>query len=141
MFDERPKREIIYMKFAYLWAARSLCRQENRKIGCVITTSDMRLVLSSGYNGPPKQLGNLACRGIEGNCGCLHAEANAIAMVDGTIPNKILFVTMAPCEACAGLIAQSNVTKVFYCEDYRDVVGLERLKACNILTIKMPYPI
>jgi len=137
----RPSRENIYMKIAFLWANRSLCKQENRKIGCVITTNDMRLVLSTGYNGPPKQLDNLACRGTKGFCGCLHAEQNAIAMVDGTIPNKILFVTMEPCENCANLIAQSNISKVFYCEDYRNHIGIERLKECNITVIKMDYPV
>ncbi len=141
MFDERPKRETIYMKTAYLWAARSLCRQDNRKIGCVITTNNMRISLSTGYNGPPKQLDNLACRGIKGNCGCAHAEANAIAMVDGTIPNKILFVTMSPCEMCANLICQANIGKVFYCEDYKNIAGIKRLEACGIIIIKMNYPI
>ena len=141
MFDERPKREVIYMKTAYLWAARSLCRQENRKIGCIITTSDMRMTLSTGYNGPPRQLGNLACRGIGGNCGCLHAEQNAIAIVDGTLSNKILFVTMSPCESCASLIAQANISKVFYCADYRNTTGIERLKICGIIVIKMNYPV
>jgi len=141
MFNERPKRETIYMKFAYLWAARSLCKQENRKIGCVITTEDMRLVLSTGYNGPPRPLGNSACRNIPGDCGCSHAEANAIAMVDGTIPDKIMFVTMAPCEYCANLIVQSNIFKVFYCEPYRDSRGLDRLEACGVIVIRMAYPI
>jgi len=141
MFDERPTRETIYIKTAYLWAARSLCRQEGRKIGCVITTNNQRLVLSTGYNGPPKQLDNLACRGISGDCGCLHAEMNAIAMVDGTIPKKTLFVTMAPCEMCANLIAQSNISRVFYCEDYKNPKGLERLEQCGIIAIQLSYPI
>jgi len=135
--DDRPKRRNIYMRFALDWAGRALCKQDNRAVGCVITTEDMRVTLATGYNGPPKQLGNDACRNEKGNCGCLHAEANAIAMVDGRIPNKIMFVTMCPCETCATLIAQSNITKVFYYQDYRNKAGLERLQACGIDVIRI----
>jgi len=129
------------MATAYLWSQRALCKRPNRQVGCVITTEDMRRVLSHGYNGSPKQLPNDSCRNIPGDCSCVHAEGNAIAMVDGTIPNKIMFITMEPCESCANLIAQANITKIFYCEDYRNQKGLIRLRDCNITVVKMEKPI
>lgn len=133
----RPTKEQIHMLTAYLWAKRSLCKLYNRKIGCVITSEDMRLILGVGYNGNPAAMPNDSCRNITGNCGCLHAEQNAIAMADGSIPNKLLFVTMTPCESCANLIAQANIKKVHYCEEYRNNQGLTRLHECNIDTIHM----
>jgi len=136
----RPSREIIHLLTAYLWATRSTCKRDNSKIGCVITTEDMKQVLSVGYNGPPQQLQNDACRNIVGNCNCIHAEANAITKVDGTIPNKIMFVTRQPCETCAGLICQSNINHVYYSEFYRRNEGINLLKKCGIETEYLELP-
>ena len=132
MSKERIRREEIHMLTAHLWSRRSTCKQPNRKIGCVITTSDMKQILSISYNGPPRQLPNDACRNIKSDCGCLHAEQNGIAMVDGTILNKVMFITMQPCETCANLIAQANISKVYYSAEYRNYKGINRLKECGI---------
>ena len=134
---ERPKREIIHMCTALMWGQRSTCKRPNRKIGAVITTDDMTQILSIGYNGPCKGLFNDACRNTEGNCLCLHAEMNAIAKVDSTILNKVLFVTMQPCEMCASLIAQANISMVWYLDSYRTNDGLVILNQCSIKNRQM----
>ena len=141
MANKRPSRETIHMKTAYLWAARSTCKQPNRSIGCVITTEDMKRILAIGYNGPPAAMPNDSCRNISADCGCLHAEMNAIAAVDSTIPNKIMFVTMEPCEMCASLISQANIIKVYFCEEYRGERGTVRLTQCHIYTEKLHHPV
>ena len=128
----RPEREYIHMATAIIWGQRSTCKRPNRKIGAVITTEDMTQVLSVAYNGPAKGLPNDACRNTENSCGCLHAETNAIAKVNSTIQNKILFVTMQPCEMCASLIAQANIKKVYYLDNYRNTDGLKILSDCGI---------
>lgn len=64
---------------------------------------------------------------------CIHAEMNAIAKVDNTIMDKIMFVTMSPCEMCASLIIQSNISIVYYCEEYRDTKPLQLLKKVGIV--------
>lgn len=137
MVEQRPSREELHMATAYLWAKRSLCKQDNRSIGCVITSEDMQQVLAFGYNGPPRQLGNVACENAQGGCGCVHSEINAIIKVDGRLPNKLMFVTMSPCTDCAKAIAQANIGKVYYCEEYRNIKGLELLTKCGITTIKL----
>jgi len=134
---ERPTREQIHMQTASLWAHRATCKLSNRKIGCIITTKDMNRILSIGYNGSPTAMPNDSCRDVTGGCGCLHAEQNAIAMVDGIIPNKTMFITMEPCEACANLIAQSNISKVYYYDEYRNHQGITRLRACGIEIIRL----
>lgn len=130
--SERPSRETIHMATAFLWSMRALCKQADRSIGCVITTEDMQQVLAISYNGPVRQLGNDACKNIQGGCGCLHAEINAIIKVDGRLPNKVMFVTMNPCIDCARAIAQANIWKIYYCEVYRNREGLELLIKCGV---------
>lgn len=132
----RPSRESIHLETASLWSKRSTCKQENRQVGCVITSEDMRRVLAIGYNGPPRAMPNDSCRQVKSDCGCLHAEMNAIAAVDSSIPNKILFVTMAPCEMCASLIAQAGISKVYYRDDYKNRVGIVRLTECKVEVLK-----
>ena len=139
MSTERPSKELLHMRTASLWAQRSTCKQSHRKIGCVITNENMDSILAVAYNGPPVAMPNDACRNIRGDCGCLHAEQNAIARVDNTVQNKIMFVTMIPCESCANLIAQSDIDIVYYCESYRNQKGFDRLIACHIQVINMPY--
>jgi len=128
----RPTRETLHMKTAELWAQRSTCKRPQRLVGCVITTTDLKRILAIGYNGPPFGLSNDSCRDVTGDCGCIHAEANAVAAVDSTILGKVIFTTLEPCENCAGLITQANIRKVYYINEYRDHKGLERLKACGI---------
>lgn len=135
---KRPTRQTLHMKTARLWARRSLCLKDNRAVGCVITTEDMKQILSFGYNGPPQQLGNHACTGVMGRCGCLHAEINALLKVDGNLPNKVMFVTMEPCIDCATAIAQAGVKTVYYCDQYRQAnSGTGLLTKCGIVTIQI----
>ncbi len=135
--QERPTKQRIHMNTAFLWAQRATCKQKNRKIGCIITDFTLDRVLAIAYNGPPTAMPNDSCRNIPGNCGCVHAEANAIARMDSTVPHKIMFITMVPCEHCANLIAQSNIAKVYYYEEYRGQEGLRRLRACGVETIQV----
>ncbi len=147
----RVSRESIHMATASLWSLRATCSLHNRNIGCVITTDDMRRILSIGYNGPARTLPDNYCltwrtshlvplQMIGSRCPCLHAEANAIAYVDSTIPNKTLFVTMQPCEQCSQMILQSNITRVCYWQDYRDVTGVELLRRGGVVVDRIePY--
>ncbi len=137
MDNDRPTKEKLHMQTAFLWAQRATCKQSNRKIGCVITTENLNRILSIGYNGSPTAMSNDSCRNIKGDCGCLHAEQNAIAMVDGTILHKVLFVTMNPCESCANLIVQSNIDVVYYSNPYRNIQGIDRLRDCNVKVLRI----
>lgn len=132
----RPRREHLHMKTALLWAMRSTCKRPDRKVGCVITTGDMSQVLAFGYNGPPKGRPNDSCNEQEG-CDCVHAEINALLKCDGRIENKMMFVTLEPCLACANAIVQAGVKKVYYLNEYRNHDGLERLKQCMVSVTRM----
>jgi deoxycytidylate deaminase len=135
----RLQRETIHMAAAIMWAHRSQC-SSGIKVGAVITTPDLKRVLSVGYNGPAAGLPDDYCAqqvalgktaGVS-RCTCLHAEDNAIANVDSTIPNKTLFVTMQPCEICAQRIKNAGITLVWYWKQYRNDAGLVLLRRLGV---------
>jgi dCMP deaminase len=93
-------------------------------VGCVIATPDFRKILSWGYNGNVTGGPNSCDRTGEaavGNCGCIHAETNAIVKCDAPpYVDKVVFCTYLPCVACSKLIIQlGGVKEVYYRNDYR----------------------
>jgi dCMP deaminase len=139
---ERPSREKIHMATATMWGLRSCCKRPNRKVGCVITSSDMRRILAIGYNGPPRPMPNDSCLGskAQGYCGCIHAEVNAIAMVDSTIPNKRMFVSMSPCMDCARIILQCGISHIYFGKYYRNNEALPFLTQNGIMVCRQESP-
>lgn len=131
----RPGFREIYMNLAVNMSKRSTC--ERLQVGSVITSPDYRKVLAVGYNGNVSG-GKNACdrTGPEavGNCGCLHAEENAVINCD--VPRatpKIVFCTHLPCIMCAKrLINLGGVMQVYYLNDYRIRDAVELLEAKSI---------
>lgn len=110
----------------------STCKRAN--LGCVIVTSSLTEVVSIGYNGPPAGSPNESCRGTQGTCGCIHAEANALVKLRGYGEGLLLISSLSPCEQCAGLILNSGkVSSIIYQGEYRDPVGLGLLRARRVL--------
>jgi len=66
----------------------------------------------------------------------LHAESNAITKLAKstlTSVNAELYTTTMPCFDCAKLIIQAGISKVYYCEDYRDSSGVRLLESAGII--------
>lgn len=130
--NERPSFDEIYMELAQNLARRSHCVKAH--VGAVLT-KDTRIV-SLGYNGPPagthncdEEFPETGCpRDSKGSCSlALHAEQNAIlyaAKNNVGMEGATLYVTMAPCIACARVIFTSGIKKVFYRESYAEFKGL-----------------
>lgn len=99
MGSERPSFPDIYLSLARSLASRSTCVVG--QVGTVITSVDFRQVLAVGYTGNATGLPN-RCDQEGPDCGCLHAEENAIIHCEAprTDP-KIVFSTKFPCRACA----------------------------------------
>jgi len=120
----RPTFEFIYMNMALQLAKRSSCSR--RQVGCVIASSDYKHVYGVGYNGNATKMPNGCDRPhASGNCGCLHAEENAIINCNAPrlvppVP-KIVFSTLYPCPACAKRLANlGGIQKVYYCQEYHN---------------------
>ena len=139
--SNRPSRQVIHMATATMWGLRAVCKRN--QVGCVITSSHMKRVLSIGYNGPAHRMSDDECNEPNDDrqgCGCLHAEMNAVAAVDSTIFDKIAFVTVHPCRICAQLLAQSNVTKVYYSRTYRAQTAAEKVfDAVGVRVEQIPH--
>ena len=132
MLADRKLR--VFMRLAADLAGLSHCRR--KQVGAAIVTPDMSAVLAIGYNGPPSGRPNDSCRGGEGACGCIHAEANALVKLEaGGRGGLVLLTTLSPCEHCAGLIVNSKkIESVVYAEAYRDAAGLKVLGEAKIET-------
>jgi dCMP deaminase len=98
-------------------------------------TKDTRII-SIGYNGPPAGTHNCdvefpsegCARDSKGSCSlALHAEQNAIlyAVKNNTsVEGSTLYVTLAPCLACARIIFSMGITKVVYLFSYAAYKGI-----------------
>lgn len=143
----KEKFKRAYMKTAHTFAELSHARR--LKVGCIIVKDDR--IISIGYNGMPAGWDN-CCEDefvehdIESNDSMhrtvlktkpevLHAESNAIAKLARSNESgngAVMFITHAPCLACAKLIFQSGITLVYYKQTYRDESGLRFLEQSSV---------
>lgn len=80
-----------------------------------------------GANGPPR---DATCTGVEGACGCIHAETRALARA---LPGrKVVYLTHSPCEPCGLHLAAAHVVTVHYRHPYRLTAGLRELDHAHI---------
>ena len=139
--DPSKKRisfEEIYMNLAFELAQRSTCKR--LQVGAVIVSQDYSRVYGIGYNGNAKGLPNTCESSTPGDCGCLHAEDNALLKVgEGPEVPKIVFVTHQPCAYCAKrMVNKGGIRKVYFCEPYRLTRGLEILRECGVEVVQLP---
>jgi dCMP deaminase len=137
----RPAFDDIFMELAVNLAKRSHCIK--RHVGAVLTR-DTRII-SIGYNGPPQGTHNcdeewpeVGCaRDSKGGCSlAIHAEQNAILYAvknKATVDGATLYVTLAPCLACARIIFTMGITKVIYLNSYAEFKGLSSDEGVDFL--------
>ena len=129
------------MKSAETFAECSTARRLH--VGAIIVKDDR--IISIGYNGMPAGWDNNCEDEIRWPNGDvkflttkpeeLHAEANALAKVarsSESSEGSTMFITHSPCFACAKLIYQSGIRKVYFGQHYRETDGVDFLQKCNI---------
>lgn len=128
----RVMRKIgVFRNFAQELAGLSTCKRAS--VGCVIVPRDFSQVYAIGYNGPPAGLDNNRCTGIPGQCGCVHAEANATIKLQTTDTDCRMITTTCPCPACAALIINKGcIQRVLYLVEYRLTAGAQLLIEAGI---------
>lgn len=130
----RPTREQTMMRIAEVLSERSTCNR--LQVGCVVTDSEMQQVWI-GYNGQGAKLPN-RCRSLEpGECGCVHAEINAVIKAPGLVAAKRLFTTVAPCNDCASAILNGGIFIVYFKRLYRSTDGLRTLVAGGVRVVQL----
>jgi dCMP deaminase len=128
---ERPSVESLIMDFAMSLTRRATCKRA--QFSCVIASADMTQIYGFGYNGTAKGFAHDDCKVDQpGNCGCVHAEINALIKVRVNDPHKVVFVTGQPCVTCAKAIINSGAAKIYYRSAYRSDEGLELFKRASI---------
>lgn len=124
-----------FERFAVDLSSLSTCKRA--AVGCVIVNVELTEVFSIGYNGQPSGMPNGGCREVQGRCGCVHAEANALVKLSDRRP-AILITTTSPCEACAGLIAnRGGIIEVRYMCEYRDTKPMRILQSAGIHIVQV----
>jgi len=137
----KEKHIQAYMKTAETFAECSTARRLH--VGAIIVKDDR--IISIGYNGMPAGWDNNCEDEIRWPNGdvkflttkpeVLHAEANALAKVarsSESSEGSTMFITHSPCFACAKLIYQSGIRKVYFGQHYRETDGVDFLQKCNI---------
>lgn len=127
----RPSWNKIWMTMAETIAQRS--HHSTFKVGALIVTSDNTQVLSLGYNGNAAGMSNVPQSEAPGCSGLLHAEINALLKLDYNNPkDKVMYLTLSPCETCAKAIVNSGLKRVVYKERYRNDAGIKILQKVGI---------
>lgn len=129
---QRPDFDDIFMELAVNLAKRSHCIKKH--VGAVLTKETR--IISIGYNGPPAGTHNCdeewpetgCALDSKGSCSlAIHAEQNAILYAvknKASVEGSTLYVTLAPCLACARIIYTMGIEKVVYLNSYAEYKGL-----------------
>lgn len=103
------------------------------KVGAIIVSDDNTRLLALGYNGNYRG-GPHEPDSVDPGCsGFIHAEVNALIKCDYNFNRKkIMYLTHSPCQQCAKLIVNANISEIVYDKEYRDNSGLTILRTCGL---------
>lgn len=129
----RITRAQMFMEMAHVVAKRSTCFRLN--VGAVIVINNR--VVSIGYNGRPAGAPHCEGNACPGRFRCqetIHAEDNALRHVPQALRDTPfdLYVTDSPCGACAGLLLEHRVKRVFFGQPYRITDHLDNLSSRGV---------
>ncbi|KAF2228037.1 cytidine deaminase-like protein [Elsinoe ampelina] len=133
----RPSWDQYFMTLASLAARRSNCMR--RQVGCVLVRG--KRVISTGYNGTPRNLTNCneggcpRCNGGGGGgtalslCACIHAEENCLleAGRERVGSDATLYCNTCPCLTCCIKIVQVGIREVVFNKSYYMDTEIARL--------------
>jgi len=138
---KKPSFDDIYMDLAVNLSQKSHCVKA--QVGAVLA-KDTRII-SVGYNGPPAGTHNcdtewpgVGCpRDSKNSCSlALHAEQNAILYAtknNVSMQGSALYITLAPCIACARVIYTVGIKKVIFLNSYAEMKGLPNEEGADFL--------
>lgn len=130
------RRQEVFKTFTLDLATLSKCTE--RHVAAIVTDKNLTQIHSIGINGGPKGLIDCMCT-LGGKYGCMHAEINALIKCTATEPDKVMFITLSPCVACAAAIVNTpgGFSAVYYFEDWKDTEGINLLRNAGIKVLKI----
>jgi dCMP deaminase len=135
---EQNNLDELFMDFAIRSSEESHCNRN--KVGAVIVQNNAT-VICIGWNGMPA--GDDNCCEDEHNytkLNVIHAEDNAyrkLLRLTETAIGSVMYTTVAPCERCANIIADSGTVRVIYLYSYANDDGLKKLRQRGIEVYQM----
>lgn len=110
MLPRSVRKLITYMEVLRTIQSLSTCKRH--PCAALVMPTDFSDILAIGYNGPSRTDRNDACTGVQGSCGCIHAEVNALLKFNYHYSGKnlLLLSTVSPCRGCMSLI--ENVPQI-----------------------------
>lgn len=128
--------EDYFLNIATIVALKS--KDTKKKVGAVLVSLDNNRMLSTGFNGLPRNVNdNIDWNNRElVHSLIIHAELNCILYASSKFENAILYSTLSPCKECIKIIAAANIKKIIFIEKYKDYdIVVDLCKTFNI-TIK-----
>ena len=91
-------------------------KDPSTQVGAVISDNKSRKVISSGYNGFPRNLDDsqIPQARPEKYLYVVHAELNAILHAERHLDDCTLYATSFPCSECMKAVIQTGIKKVVY---------------------------
>lgn len=135
----------LRLKGAELLAEMSTCPRG--QVGAVVFDPYSYVIIADGYNGPPRQGGDLCggdvcvrtCpSGTQIQIGCHHAEMNAICNATRSGAKCLgmsMAITCQPCLLCAKLIHHAGIKEVIYKETKYSYEGIKYLMDNGVTVI------
>lgn len=124
----------VYMRMAEEIAGRS--HHGTTKVGCVITSFDLRRVLSIGFNGNARGLAHESDSNEPGHSQLIHAEANALIQAGEHQSSRVMFVTYSPCLMCTKMAITAGIKYIYYRQPYRDTSPLGIARYLGVMVCK-----
>jgi dCMP deaminase len=107
------------------------------KVGCVIADENLERILGFGWNGGARGQSDERESIDPGQSNLIHAEVNALIKTDYSIPNKVVFLTHAPCKVCAKVLVNAKIERLYYKIEYNGPHGLDILQKAGIIIEKI----
>jgi dCMP deaminase len=117
-----PRERLPDLMLAFAEEVSRLSTCGRLSVGAVVTDLSLEQVLGYGYNGNAIKLPNRCDSDMPGQCGCVHAETNAL--LKAPRGSKQIFITATPCVMCAKQMVNAGVITVFAATWYRDRAGV-----------------
>jgi len=109
--------EEYFMTLALVASLKS--KDPSTQVGAVVIDNKTRKIVSSGYNGFPREVDDskIPQTRPEKYLYVVHAELNAILHAQRDLHDCSLYVTVFPCSECMKSVIQTGIKKVVYLND------------------------
>lgn len=109
--------EEYFMSLALVASLKS--KDPSTQVGAVIIDNKTRKLVSSGYNGFPRNMDDdrIPQTRPEKYLYVVHAELNAILHAQRELSDCSLYVTVFPCSECMKAVVQSDIKRIVYLND------------------------